>query len=149
PQGNLQLQYQVNLRQVGVDKSDEDRQSHGELLRQGIQTARPMMLPPHSGTGAVEDGKAAPGNPTDYMILLAPILVDKQVAGLIELFRAADRSPAAQRGFLQFLVKMAELASAYTRNHSLRTMVGQQALWTQLEAFARQIHGSLHPTEVA
>src|SRR5437868_14739472 len=27
-------------------------------------------------------------------------------------------------------------------------MVGQQTLWTQLEAFARQIHGSLNPMEV-
>src|SRR4051794_28120000 len=47
PQGNLQLQYQVNIRQVGIDKTDEDRQSHGELLRQAIQIARPVMLPPH------------------------------------------------------------------------------------------------------
>src|SRR2546426_7555892 len=121
PQGNLQLQYQVNIRQVGIDKTDDDRQSHGELLRQAIQIARPVMLPPHSGTGTQEEGRPAPGNPTDYVILLAPILVDKQVAGLIEVWQEADRSPDAQRGFLQFLVRMAELASAYTRNHHLRT----------------------------
>src|SRR5262245_12238573 len=46
PQGHLQLQYQVNMRQVGLDKSDEDRQAHGELLRQAAQNARPFMVPP-------------------------------------------------------------------------------------------------------
>jgi biotin carboxyl carrier protein len=149
PQGHLQLQYQINIREVGLDRSEEDRQAHGELLRQAAQMARPLMLPPQSGTGAQEEGRPAAGNPSNKFILLAPILVEKQVAGLIEIFQDPDRSPDAQRGFLQFLVKMAELASSYTRNNQLRQMVGQQTLWTQLEAFARQIHGSLNPTEVA
>jgi hypothetical protein len=149
PQGHLQLQYQINLRQAALDRSENDRQTHDELLRLAAQMARPQMLPPRSGIGPTEEGKPAPGNPTDYVVLIAPILVDKQVAGLVEVWQDADRNPAAQQGFLQFIARMAELASAYTRNHQLRQMVGQQTLWTQLEAFARQIHGSLNPMEVA
>jgi multidrug efflux pump subunit AcrA (membrane-fusion protein) len=148
PQGHLQLQYQVNLRTVGLDQNETDRQTHDELLRLAAQLGRPQLVPPHSGTGAGEDGKPPPGNPTKFVILLAPILVDKQVAGLVEVWQDADRNPNAQQGFLNFVARMAELASAYTRNHQLRQMVGQQALWTQLEQFARQIHGSLHPMEV-
>ncbi|HEV3116720.1 MAG TPA: PDZ domain-containing protein [Gemmataceae bacterium] len=148
PQGNLQLQYQVKMHVVGLDKSDDDRQTHDELLRMSIQMARPQMVPPHSGTGSAEDGKPAPGNPTDYVILMAPILVDKQVAGLVEVWQDADRNPQAQEGFLRFITQMAGLASTYTRNHQLRQMVGQQTLWTQLEAYTRQIHGSLNPMEV-
>lgn len=148
-QGHLQLQYQVNMRQVGLDQSEEARQTHGELLRQAAQMARPALVPPRSGTGQAEEGKPAPGNPTDYVILLAPIIVDKVVQGLVEIWQEADRSPDAQRGFLQFLVKMAELAASYTRNHQLRHMVGQQQVWAQLEAFTRQIHSSLNPMEVA
>jgi hypothetical protein len=148
PQGHLQLQYQINLRQVSLDRSETDRQTHDELLRLAAQMARPQMIPPRSGTGPSEEGKPAPGNPTDYVILMAPILVDKQVAGLIEVWQDADRNPNAQQGFLQFITRMAELASSYTRNHQLRQMVGQQTLWTQLESFARQIHGSLNPMEV-
>jgi hypothetical protein len=148
PQGNLQLQYHVNLRQVGLDGSEADRQAHDGLLRWCANHGRPQMVPPHSGLGPAEDGNAAPGNPTNYMILIAPILVDKQVAGLVEIWQDADRNPKAQEGFLTFITRMAELASSYTRNHQLRQMVGQQALWTQLEAFARQVHGSLNPMEV-
>jgi hypothetical protein len=148
PQGHLQLQYQINIRQAGLDRSETDRQTHDELLRLAAQMGRPQMVPPRSGTGASEEGKPAPGNPTDYVILLAPIMVDKQVAGLVEVWQDADRNPNAQQGFLQFITRMAELASSYTRNHQLRSMVGQQTLWTQLESFARQIHGSLNPMEV-
>jgi hypothetical protein len=148
PQGHLQLQFQINLRQVAIDRSESDREMHAELLRLVAQNGRPQMVPPRSGTGPSEEGKPAPGNPSDYVILIAPILVDKQVAGLVEVWQDADRNPAAQQGFLQFITRMAELASSYTRNHQLRQMVGQQTLWTQLESFARQIHSSLNPMEV-
>jgi hypothetical protein len=148
-QGNLQLQCQVNMRDVGLDQTKEGRASHDEFLRQALTKGQPGMLPPRSGLGSAEGNRAAPGNPTDYLILLAPIMVDKVVAGLVEIWQDPRRGPDAQRGFLQFLVKMAGLAAGYTRNHQLRQMVGQQQVWTQLEAFARQIHNSLNPTEVA
>jgi hypothetical protein len=148
-QGNLQLQYQVNMRDVGLDRTQEGRASHDEFLRQALTQAQPALLPPHSGLGQAEGNRPAPGNPTDYLILLAPILVDKQVAGLIEIWQDPRRGPDAQRGFLQFLVRMAGLAAGYARNNQLRQMVGQQQVWTQLESFARQIHNSLNPTEVA
>jgi multidrug efflux pump subunit AcrA (membrane-fusion protein) len=148
-QGNLQLQYQINLRQVGLDRSEESRQSHDELLRQAIMKGQPGFFPPQSGLGGAAGEGPKAGNPTDYVILLAPIVVEKQVAGIIEVWQDPHRGPEAQRGFLHFMVRMAGLASSYTRNHQLRQMTGQQQVWTQLEAFARQVHGSLNPTEVA
>ncbi len=147
PQGNLVLQYQIKMREVGVDQSDQARECHLELLRQAAHQGRELLVPPQSGAKGVE-GKAAPANLTRYVILLAPIILDKQVAGLLEVWQEPDRPPAAQRGFLQFIVKMTEFASAYIRNLQLKQMLGQQHLWTQLEAFARQIHGSLNPREV-
>jgi hypothetical protein len=149
-QGNLQLQYQINMRQVGLDKDQAGRESHDELLRQAMMKGQPGLLAPHSGLGQPEGGKGpAAGNPTDFVVLLAPIMVDKNVAGLVEVWQDPNRGAEAQRGFLQFLIRMAGLASGYTRNHQLRTMTGQQQVWTQLETFARQIHASLNPTEVA
>lgn len=148
PQGNLQLQFQINIRQVGLDKDEESKQVHNELLRQALQNGRPALLPPHSSAGGAQDSQVAPGNPTDYVLLLAPIVVEKQVAGFIEVWQDPHRNPDAQRGFLQFMMRMAELASIYMRNQQLRQMIGQQQVWTQLEAFARTVHGSLNPTEV-
>jgi hypothetical protein len=148
-QGHLQLQQQINLRQVGLEQNEHAQQVHNELLRQAFQQVRPFHLPPHSSTGPAEGGNVAAGNPTDYEILLVPIVVDQVVAGLVEVWQSPGRNPQAIPGFMQFLTRMANLASLYTRNNKLRLMVGQQALWTQLEAFARQVHGSLNPTEVS
>jgi hypothetical protein len=149
PQGNLQLQYQIKMGTVGLDRHENSRQIHDELLRQAAMKGQPGLIYPQSSVGQGENGAPAAGNPTDYVVLLAPILVEKQVAGLVEIWQDPMRGPDAQRGFLQFLVRMASLASGYTRNHQLRNMVGQQQVWTQLETFARQIHSSLNPTEVS
>jgi hypothetical protein len=146
-QGNLQLQFQINMREVGYDRTEQGRASHDELLRQMVQQPRALHLPPHSSGGAAA-GTVPPGNPTDYLNLLVPILVDNQLAGIIEVWHQANSQPAAIPGFLQFMARMSELATRYMRNLMLRQMVGQQQLWVQLEAFARNIHTSLNPVEV-
>jgi hypothetical protein len=148
-QGNLILQYQKNLREVGLERTQHSRPMHDELLRQAINQARAGIAPPQSSHGQGESPEQLAGNPTDYAILLVPILYDKAVVGLIEVFQDPRRPAAAQQGLLQFLVRMASLASAYTRNQQLRQISGQQQVWLQLETFSRQIHTSLNPTEVA
>ncbi|HZT82369.1 MAG TPA: efflux RND transporter periplasmic adaptor subunit, partial [Gemmataceae bacterium] len=147
--GNLQLQYQIQMAQAGLDRSEEARTSHDELLRQAVMQARPIFLPPHASAGGAQGQGPAPGNPTDFILLLVPIVMGDQVAGLVEVWQAPDRHPSAIQGFLQFLVHMAELASRFLRNRLLGDMISQQTLWTQLESFARTIHGSLSPVEVA
>jgi hypothetical protein len=148
PQGHLQLQHQINLREVGLEH-ESNRQSHDELLRHAFQQAQPLHIPPHSFAAAPDGGSTAPGNPTDFDILLVPIIVDQIVTGFVEVWQGAGRNPNAIPGFLQFLKRMAHFASVYARSHKLRQIVGQQQLWTQLENFARQVHGSLNPTEVS
>jgi hypothetical protein len=148
-QGNLQIQYQINMRQVGLDREEHTRDQHDELLRQVTAKAQPGIIMPHSSTGEGTDSKPAPGNPTDYVILVAPIVYDKQLAGLVEIWQDPNRGPDAQKGFLQFIMRMSNLAAGYTRNHQLRQMVSQEQVWLQLEAFAQKIHASLNTTEVA
>jgi hypothetical protein len=149
PQGNLQLQYQINLQNLGLNRSEEAQQAHQELLRLAFQQPRPLHLPPQSFAGQTEPGRVAPGNPTDCLLLLVPIQVESQVDGLLEVWQGPDRDPKATAGFLQFMTEMCQLASRYLRNRLMRQMAGQQALWTQLETFTRTIHGSLNPVEVS
>jgi hypothetical protein len=150
PQGNLQLQFQVNLREVGLDKTEESRQSHEELLRNAVMHPGPQHLLPHSGVGQQgQDGKAPPGNPTDFLLLLVPILMNDQVGGLIEIWQSPSRPLNAVPGFLQYMALMADLCGRYQRNQMLGMMKGQEQVYTQIETFARNIHGSLNPVEVA
>jgi hypothetical protein len=148
-QGNLQLQFQINLKEVGLDKSEEARQSHDELLRQVTMQPRPFHLPPHSGVGPKEEGKVSAGNPSDYLLLIAPIMINDQVAGLLEVWQGPNRPAQAIAGYLQYMTFMADLAARYQRNQMMGQLAGQQQVWTQLESFARQAHASLHPREVA
>src|SRR5262249_52259940 len=93
--------------------------------------------------------KTNAGNPTDFMLLLVPILLNNEVQGFLEVWQSADRPMNAVPGFLQFMSTMADLAARYVRNQLMGQMAGQQQVWTQLEAFARQIHASLKPLEVS
>ena len=104
---------------------------------------------PHSSIGPAEGNFAAPGNPTDLVILMAPLLNDKNLTGLVEIWQDPNRGLEAQRGFLNFIVRMTAYAANYTRNYQLRQMVGKEQVWVQLESFVRQIHGTLNPVEAA
>lgn len=146
-QGNLQLQYQINFREIGLDQNEGAQESHHELLRQAIAQGRALTVPPHSGPGTLE-GKPAPANMTRLYVLLIPIVIEKQVAGLIEVWQEPDRGAAAMEGFKRFLADLSSFVSAYLRNTQLRQMLGQQQVWLQLEAYTRSIHSSLNPREV-
>jgi hypothetical protein len=149
PQGNLRQQYQINLQQIGLDTSDEGRQSHDALLRAAFTSAQPVNLPPRSTIGQPEEGRPTPGNPSGCILLLVPVKQNDQVVGLLEVFQGPNRPANAVQGFLQYMTMMADLAGRYQRNQLVNTLVGQQQLWTQFEAYARNIHASLSPVEVA
>jgi hypothetical protein len=149
PQGNLQLQCQINLREVGLDRTPEARPLHDEMLRQAALQAKGGVIRPHFSHNFGTAQEQVAGNPTDYVIILVPIMQEKQVLGLVELWIEPNRAPNVQQNLHQFLVRMTAFISLYQRNHRLRQMLGQQDLWLKLETFSRQIHGSLHTTEVA
>jgi hypothetical protein len=151
PQGNLVQQFQINMQQLGLDASEEAQHSHNALLRMAFTTGQPIHLPPRSAMGESEEGKPAPGNHSTFMLLLVPIKEAENgpVVGLIEVFQGANRPANAVPGFLQYMTLMANLASRYQRNQLVGQLVGQQQLWTSLEAFSRAIHGSLNTTEVS
>jgi hypothetical protein len=149
PQGNLQLQFQVNLKEVGVDRCEEARQAHEELLRLAVTKPQQIHLPPRSGAGPAQEGRTAPGNPTDFLLLMVPILLNDQVVGLVEVWQSPNRPMNAVPGFLQYMSLMAELGTRYQRNQMLGQMAGQQQVWTQLEDFSRRVHSTLNPIEVS
>jgi hypothetical protein len=110
PQSHFSLQYQINVQQVRLDQT-EDRRSHDELIRAAALKAQPMVIPPHSSSAP------APGNPTDYVILIVPILVDKEVVGLVEIWQDPHLNANAVRNQTQFMIQVSTLATVYTRNY--------------------------------
>ncbi|NOY30511.1 MAG: HlyD family efflux transporter periplasmic adaptor subunit [Planctomycetes bacterium] len=144
----LGLEYQVNLRETGLAESEEAQMQHGRLLQQVIAKGEPVLIPPHSGFGeGATDEEAA--NPTDFLLVLAPIKSDRGVDGLVEIFQRSGARPTTQRGYLRFLSQICELAGEYLKTRRLRHFATKQTLWEQLEAFTGLVHHALDSRETA
>ncbi len=160
PQGFLQIACQVNLEKVGLENRRGGRQCHNEVLRQVFQSAppRPLMLEPN---GRLAPNQAAPasaaGDPsipaanlTDYFALFAPIVTpDKTALGVLEVFQDPALDPKLYPTFLNYAFQMAGYASQYHQFSNARSATGIERTFTQVEGFARLVHGTLNPTEVA
>jgi len=154
PQGFLQIACQVNLDKIGLDDKRGGRQCHNEILRQVFQSnpPRPLIVEPQGRlTGvAAEPGAVPAANLTDHYALFAPIVqADKTLLGLLEVFHDAGLDARLYQTFLQYAVQMAGYASQYHSFSGSRQSSGIEKLFTQLDTFSKQVHGSLNPTEVA
>ncbi|VTR98608.1 Membrane-fusion protein OS=Singulisphaera acidiphila (strain ATCC BAA-1392 / DSM 18658 / VKM B-2454 / MOB10) GN=Sinac_6851 PE=4 SV=1 [Gemmata massiliana] len=154
PQGFLQLACQENFEKMGLDARRGGRQCHNEVLRQVFQSAppRPVLLEPNGrmAPGPGEPGPVPPANLTDHFALFAPIVTpDKQPLGILEVFQDATHDPRMYPTFLNYTFQMAGYASQYHNFSNARVAAGVEKTYAQVETFARDIHGSLNPTEVA
>lgn len=147
--GQLSLQYQVNLQQIGLIESEEKQKSHSRLLYKLLNNpdvvgGNGVLVPPHSGFG---DDEAA--NPTDFLLVFGPLRTDLEMVGLVEIFQRAEAAQQVQQGYLRFLLQMCELAGDFLKSHQLRHFSDRQVLWARLEDFTRMVHSSLEPIETA
>lgn len=144
-EGKLELRYQINLPRKAVVDDKAGALKHNLLLKKTFAEAQPTLVLPHSGAAGDDDA----GNPTDTLIVLAPLKQGENCVGLVEIFQRAGGGPTTQRGFLRFLAQMADLAGEYLRNRHLRLFQEKQKLWEQLEQFLSRLHQGLDPKRVA
>jgi multidrug efflux pump subunit AcrA (membrane-fusion protein) len=143
--GSLKLQHQLEFRLTGLMDGRAKTAPHDALLGCMLQASQPQIIPP----GATIEGVPNAGNPTPFALILAPLTVDKQVVGLIEILMDPNRRAATQKSTLRFVGDLCDLAASYLKNRQMRQMMSQQRLWNQLEGFTHQIHASLDLKETA
>jgi len=143
--GSLKLQHQLEFRLTGLTDGRAKTAPHDALLGCMIQASQPQIIPP----GAAIEGFPNAGNPTPFSLILAPLTVDKQVVGLIEILMDPTRRAATQKSTLRFVSDLCDLAGSYLKNRQMRQMMSQQRLWNQLEGFTHQIHASLDLKETS
>jgi multidrug efflux pump subunit AcrA (membrane-fusion protein) len=110
-----------------------------------VQASQATIIPP----GASIEGVPNAGNPTGFSLIIAPLTVDKQVVGLVEILMDPTRRAAQQKSTLRFVGDLCDLAGTYLKNRQMRQMMSQQRLWNQLETFTHAIHGSLELKEAS
>lgn len=148
--GGLQLAYQINLRDTGLIENPIGQSQHGRLLRQVLQGTDGALVSPHSGSGdAAENDPEAAANPTDFLLVLAPVYNDQGPQGVVEVFQRSGARMATQRGYLRFLLQICEFAGDYLKGRRLRHLAEKQTLWEQLETFTRTAHEKLDVRETA
>ncbi len=143
--GGLRLQYQVEFGVTGLMDGRVKTAPHDALLGCMLQASQSQIIPP----SAVIEGVPQAFNPTEFALIIAPLMVDKQVVGLLEILMDPTRRAAQQKSTLRFVSDLCDLAATYLKNRQMRQMMSQQRLWNQLEGFTHQIHGSLDLKETA
>jgi multidrug efflux pump subunit AcrA (membrane-fusion protein) len=88
-------------------------------------------------------------NLTGHGLLLAPVLVDQEVDGFVEVWRAAAADARTGRALAGLLGEVTAFVAAYRHRTRWEQLRAQQQLWDQLRAYAARLHGSLDPAEVA
>ena len=141
----LELAYQINIRNMFPEATDEDQQKHSRLLYRCLRNGEQLLVPPFSGAEGDDDA----GNPTSFLLVLAPIMQDDEPQGVIEIFQRPSAGPASQRGYLRFLVEMSQKAGDYLRAHRLRELSDWQTMFSEVERFSRVAHDSLDPRTTA
>jgi multidrug efflux pump subunit AcrA (membrane-fusion protein) len=146
--GRLEVAFQMHLRETGLlDKEREQEQiRHNRLIHKVLTTGQGMLVAPHSGSGS---GDEDAGNPTEFMLLFAPLKSDQQVQGVVEIFQRPLDRPTVQRGNLRFVLQMCDMVSEYLTARQLRHFTDRHAMWTQLSTFARDVHAGLDPKQTA
>lgn len=150
PAGGLQLEYRINLEQTGLIENPVGQAQHGRLLRQVMLGSEGALVAPHSGAGDVTDSdEEAAANPTDFLLVLAPVRNDQGPQGVVEIFQRSGARITTQRGYLRFLLQICEFAGDYLKAGRLRHLSEKQTLWEQLETFTRTAHEKLDVRQTA
>ncbi len=136
--GTLELVFQINLPASGIEATVQSKAQHAALLRKALAGGQPLLVPPKSGSSADEIA-----NPTEHLLIVAPLRLEQETVGVVEVFQRAGGGPATQRGYARFLTQMCDLAADYLKSQKLRELAERQELWQQLEGFLHTIHRSL------
>ena len=155
-QEGLQLEYQVNLAASGLvaepgddPEIDERVRQHLRLIEQVMAGTEPRAFLPHAGSLTDVAGQAASEvNPTGFLVCCAPIVVNRESRGLVEIFQRPDVSPATCQGFLQFLESVSGSAGDYLRDSDYRRLQTEAEQWDQFDDFSTRIYTGLDIREV-
>ena len=107
--GGLRLQYQVEFGVTGLMDGRVKTAPHDALLGCMLQASQSQIIPP----SAVIEGVPQAFNPTEFALIIAPLMVDKQVVGLLEILMDPTRRAAQQKSTLRFVSDLCDLAATY------------------------------------
>ncbi len=135
----LRLQHQINLESLQASPDQPMGHFHRQLLEVVLRTGEGRLLPPRSA----DSGQPGCKNPTDFLLIIHPLLVDRDVVGLIEVIQRPTTNAAALRGNRRLVTIVSEHASDCLKRYRIRELRQSLLQSKQFEHFAHQVHRSL------
>jgi multidrug efflux pump subunit AcrA (membrane-fusion protein) len=139
PDAGLRLRAHLNIE--ALTSSLDAR--FGEFRQQLFEDVRchkqPRLVPPGSATRP----NSSLTNPTDYLWIVHPLVIDTEVVGLIEVFQRPTTDAAALQGNRRLLALVGEAALNHLKRGRIRHLQASQARSARLEDFVKRIHRSL------
>jgi len=139
PAGGLRLEYQITPPGSRLGADGPTWPHHVRLVQSVLETGQSKLVPPGSGSATSDQT----GNPTEFLLVLAPWACDEGPGGVLEVVQRAGASPAAGRGYLQLLRVVSDLVGDFHRNRQLRGFRRQAQQLGQFDQFVKRIHASL------
>ncbi len=120
------------------EAGDAQPSRYSKLILETFSSGRPKAVPPAS-----ELGPDADANPTAGVLLLAPLAIDDETRGVVEL--VVDEMPNQDRmqQILRALAEASPFVGGYERRCRERSLQARQALVDEVEQFTRAIHAQL------
>ncbi len=137
----------AGLEALGITASSETQQHHLNLVQSLLGNPTGLIVPGGSSISG-PDGSSLAANETPYTIMAAPIDRGGSRAGLIEIFQHPF-DEQTERGYLEFISRMAVVAGDYLQRRQMAVVDVQQAALAQVERFSRAVHESLDPLATA
>ncbi|MCA9177138.1 MAG: efflux RND transporter periplasmic adaptor subunit, partial [Planctomycetales bacterium] len=146
--GQLLPRHQANWQALHLSDSRANAR-HDDLLVACLHRRQAMAIPADAPLDAdLAQAGTSLANPTGHLLAFCPIMVEEIPVGVVEVFLQREPNLAGQRGMLQLLGAVAELAADYHRTRQLRELRESSRDLDGLARFVDRIHGSLEPEAV-
>ncbi len=137
--GSLRLEAQFRLDSLYSSSASFSEDSHHLLLKQVLNSGELTFLPPISSDDEFRSGLQT----TEYLLILCPLKIEQDVAGLIEVIQRATTNPAELRGHRRLMSMITELVSDYLRRREIVRLRQCQNESQRFELFARKAHSTI------
>lgn len=114
------------------------------LLELVARDAQPRLVTAKPDATSAEEGSFSSG-----LLILAPIVCDGRVQGVLEIVQRNGLDAVAQEGYLQFVVDLGALAADFHRRTRERELRDHSASQMRLLRILRRLHATLDPELVA
>ena len=146
-EGRVEPVAHLKMQATGLSDNPEVQSAHSGLVQALLGSPSGLLVPPQAALTS-PDGKPSGSNPSNLLVIGAPIDRGESRQGLIEIFHQPNQ-PDVERGYLKFLQQVSAVAGGYLERRQIKTLDTQQSALEQVDRFSRALHESLNPIATA